>query len=64
MGLDAVADAELGGIVESVAIQPENEVDDAELLECISQTALSMILPPPPDSGREQFMITIPIEPE
>lgn len=63
IGLDTVADEELGGIVESVAMQPNNEVDDPELIECLSQTALSMILPPPPESGREQFVITMPIEP-
>ena len=63
IGIDTVADEELGGIVEAVTIQPQNEVDDAELLECLSQTALSMILPPPPESGREQFMITLPIDP-
>jgi hypothetical protein len=59
-----LSDAELGGIVEAVTVQPDNEVDDPELLECISQTAMSMILPPPPESGREQFVITMPIEPE
>ncbi|MFO7562606.1 MAG: hypothetical protein R6X02_08170 [Enhygromyxa sp.] len=63
IGLDTVADAELGGVVEVVEIRPNNEVEDPELLECISQTALSMILPPPPESGREQFVITMPIEP-
>lgn len=62
LGIETVADEELGGIVEAVSVQPQNEVDDAELLECLSQTALSMILPPPPESGREQFMITLPIE--
>ncbi|HLT38415.1 MAG TPA: hypothetical protein VK034_19145 [Enhygromyxa sp.] len=64
IGLDTVADAELGGIVEAVAMQPNNEIDDPELIECLSQTALSMILPPPPESGKEQFVITMPIEPE
>jgi hypothetical protein len=64
IGLDTVADAELGGIVEAVTVQPQNEVDDAELLECLSQTALSMILPPPPESAREQFEITMPLEPQ
>jgi hypothetical protein len=64
IGLDTLADVELGGIVDAVEIQPDNEVDDPELLECLSQTALSMIMPPPPESGREQFVITIPIAPD
>ncbi len=64
LALETVADEDLGAIVESVEAPPANEIVDPELLECIQATALTLMLPPPPAGGREQFMITIPIEPE
>jgi hypothetical protein len=62
--LETVADEELGGIVESVRKAPHSEIHDPELLECISETALSMVLPPPPEGGREGLVIEMRIEPD
>lgn len=62
VGVELLADDELGAIVESVEFPPTNELDDQELQTCIRETALSMILPPAP-SGRDAFMLTLPIEP-
>lgn len=64
IGLEMVADEELGSVVEFVDFPKLNELVDPDLLECIRETALSSVLPPPPSGGREQVMLTLPIEPE
>jgi hypothetical protein len=64
LGVETVADDQLGAIVEAVDLQPGNEIDDPALIECIQETALSLILPPPPEGGSEAFMLTIPITAE
>lgn len=63
ISLDVIADEEHGAIVESVEFPENNEVHDALLHECIRETSLSTILPPPPEGGREGFLLTLPIEP-
>lgn len=63
ISLDVIADEEHGAIVESVEFPGANEVHDALLHECIRETSLSTILPPPPEGGREGFLLTLPIEP-
>lgn len=60
--LSAVADKELGAVVEDVQIPPTNQIQNPALLECIRETALSLTLPPPPGSGREKFELSIPIK--
>lgn len=64
LGIETVADRELGAVVEAADAAPNNEIGDPDLLECIRESALSLRLPPPPANGREKFMITLPIEPE
>ncbi|MBC8070949.1 MAG: hypothetical protein IAG13_21665, partial [Deltaproteobacteria bacterium] len=59
--LELVADAELGAVVEQTSFSDRNEVDEPELLDCIRETALSTTLPPPPEGGREAFMLTMPV---
>lgn len=63
IGLDAVADRELGAVVEDVQIPPANQIKNPALIECIRETALSLTLPPSPGSGREKFELSIPIKP-
>jgi hypothetical protein len=59
--LELVADAELGAVIDAAGYPATNEVHDPELLDCIRETALSTSLPPPPEGGREAFMLTMPI---
>jgi hypothetical protein len=59
VGMEIVADPEEGGIVDSAEISARNEVEDAELLQCVRQSVLSAILPAPEDGGRDQLEITI-----
>ncbi len=59
--LDVLSDPELGAVVDRAEYPEANEVHDAELLDCIRETALSTTLPPPPAGGRDAFRITMPI---
>lgn len=60
--LEVIADEQIGAVVETVGFPEQNEVGDPLLQECIRETSLSSILPPPPAGGREGFMLTMPIE--
>lgn len=63
IGIEVVGDAELGSVVETVSAGELNEVDDADLWECMEQTALSTMLPPPPEGvEQEALVLTRPIE--
>jgi hypothetical protein len=63
IGLETLADEQLGAVVDIADPAPGNKIADPLLLECIRESAFSLSLPPPPGSGREKFEITIPIEP-
>lgn len=57
--LSIATDENLGAILEAVDAADENEVEDADLFECIQQTMLSTMLPPPLRDGREIFQIRL-----
>jgi hypothetical protein len=59
--LELIADEEIGAVVERAEPSQRNEVADAELVECIRESALALSLPPPPGSGRDAVMVTIPV---
>ena len=61
IGIETVADEELGGVVEEAYAHEQNTIDAPDLLECVRESALSMITPPPPSSGRDKLMLTIPV---
>jgi hypothetical protein len=46
--IDTIADAEVGAVVDRVEFPADNGVNQAELLECLRESSLSMALPPPP----------------
>jgi hypothetical protein len=55
-----VADEDIGGVVESADAAPDNEIDDPGFIECMRESMLSTVLPPPPGSGRRQVKLTMP----
>lgn len=59
--IDAIADAEVGAVVDRVEFPADNGVHQAELLECLRESSLSMALPPPPAGGRAAFVISMPV---
>jgi hypothetical protein len=61
ISIEIVADEQLGGVIDWAEPAPTNRVSDQELIECIRQSALSVILPAPLITGREQFEITLRI---
>ena len=63
LGIETLADEELGAVVDVAGAAPDNEIQDPDLLECIRETALSLTLPPGLTTGREKFEITLRIEP-
>ena len=64
IGLETIADEQLGGVVDLAEPTPANNVMDPLLFECIRQSAFSLALPPPLTSGRERFQITLPVGPQ
>lgn len=61
LGVKLAGAEEIGEIIEAVEAAPGNEVDDAELVECVRQSAFSIRLPAPRKSGRGDFLMTIPL---
>ncbi len=59
--LGAAGDPDLGAVVDHVAFAERNEIEELELRECVEQSAWSLSLPPPPDAGREDLLLTIPV---
>lgn len=59
-----MADAEIGGLVDSVALGDGNEIQDPQLTECIRETMLSTVFPAPEGTGQTEVRLTIPLEPE
>jgi hypothetical protein len=59
-----VADEDIGGVVESATPAPDNEITDAGFVECMRESMLSTVLPPPPDSGRRDVMISLRFDEE
>lgn len=64
MNLEMVGDEDVGGIVESFELGDENEIQDAEMIECIRETTLSTLFPAPEGTGRRGARITLRFEPE
>ena len=64
IGLETIADEQLGAVVDVADPTPTNKVLDPLLLECIRESAFSLTLPPPLTSGREKFEITLQVGPQ
>lgn len=61
---DVLADAELGAVVDTIEVpatstQPGRQPWDPELVECMRESAYTLSFPPPPEGGRDQFMVSL-----
>lgn len=64
---DVLGDDELGAVIEDVRVPDRRVVDDpadapitdAELIECMRESAWTVRLPPPPAGGRDAFMVSL-----
>jgi hypothetical protein len=51
---------DLGSIIETVEPAPINDLADAELIECVRQSAFTLELPVPSSDLRAEGMLTVP----
>jgi len=63
LNLEIIADEDIGGLVESVDLGEENEIDNAEMTQCIQETILSTAFPALGDTGRTGARLTLRFEP-
>lgn len=59
--LSIISDDALGGVIDTVGSGINNEVLDPDLLECVSESILSITLPPPPQGGRDAIALSMPV---
>jgi hypothetical protein len=52
----------IGRVIESVEPAPNSVLPDAELLDCVRQSAFTVDLPPPASSGSSEILLAIPFE--
>ncbi|MCR9163716.1 MAG: AgmX/PglI C-terminal domain-containing protein [Nannocystaceae bacterium] len=59
-----IGDEDVGGLVESVDLEDDSDIQDAEMLECMRETLLSTIFPAPDDSGETGVRLTLEFSPD
>ncbi len=67
MQFQIIGDEEVGGLVESVDLLEDSDIQDAEMIECMRETLLSTIFPAPDGSGSTGVELSLrfaPDEPE
>lgn len=64
MSIELIGDDELGGVVETAEPASNNELANADLIECVRESLLSTTLPPPPTDGRDALELSLRLEPE
>jgi hypothetical protein len=63
LNVELLGDEELGGVVDSVEVDKQNEIKDPELLECVRESLMATTLPPPEQGGRDAFMLSMKFAP-
>lgn len=64
LNIETIGDEEIGGVVEVVEPGPDNQIVDPLLLECMRESIFATTLPAPDESGRDAFMLSMPLHPE
>ncbi len=59
MDVEVAALEDVGGVIDRAEPAANNELRDDELIECIRQSALSVILPKTAPGGREGFTLSL-----
>lgn len=59
-----IGDEDVGGLVESVDLEEDSDIQDPEMLECMRETLLSTIFPAPDDSGETGVRLTLEFAPD
>jgi len=55
IGIETLAYEELGAIVDSADPTGRNEIADPQFIECVRESAFTLIIPPPLTTGQEKF---------
>ncbi len=61
INFSVMGDEDIGGVIEEAELGPDNQVHDPGLAECLQESVLSMVLPPPEGSGRRGVRLTLPV---
>lgn len=64
LDVEILGDAEIGGVVESIAAGSNNELTDPALNECVRESLLSTTLPAPPQGGRDAISLSLRLSPD
>jgi len=64
LNIETIGDVEIGGVVEIVEPGPDNQIVDPLFLECMRESIFATTLPAPDESGRDAFMLSMPLHPE
>jgi hypothetical protein len=64
LDVEILGDEELGGVIDSVVPGAANELVDPGLLECVRESLLSTVLPPPELGGRDQIALSMRFSPD
>ncbi len=62
--VEIVADEALGGVIDRAEGASANQVADEDLVECVRQSAMSVILPTGLITGHEKFSLTFRVGPD
>lgn len=57
IGIETLAYEDLGAIVASAEPTDRNELADSQFLECVRESAFTLIIPPPLATGQEKFEV-------
>ena len=61
---DVIGDDDIGGLVETFELGDDNDINDPDLIECVRETTLSTLFPPPEGTDRQELRLAIEIDPD
>lgn len=64
LNVELLGDPELGGVVDSVEPDARGGPYDAGLVECARESIQAVTLPPPPEGGRDAFVLSMRLDDE